>query len=108
VANSNRRNYTVDALAVNGSLSSDSTEIKEYVMKFYSQLYLEQFSWRPKLDGFYFNFIGEDEGWLVVKEDIMVVFKEFRGRRTFFFFFNFFMTRNPSKLGPLLGSIPVG
>jgi len=54
----------VDALAVNGSLSSDSTEIKEYVMKFYSQLYLEQFSWRPKLDGFYFNFIGEDEGWL--------------------------------------------
>jgi hypothetical protein len=65
VANSNRRNNTVDSLAVNGSLSSDFTEIREHIVQFYNQHYLEQFSWRPNLDGLAFTSIGDDEGcWL--------------------------------------------
>jgi len=60
VANSNRRNNTGDSLIVNGSLSSDSTEIKEYIV--YMQMFSEQYSWRPGLS---FQAIGEEEGsWL--------------------------------------------
>jgi hypothetical protein len=36
---SNRRYNIVDALVVNGSLSSDSMKITEHIMQFYSQLY---------------------------------------------------------------------
>jgi hypothetical protein len=31
----------------------------------YAQLYSEQYSWRPNLDGLSFNFVGDDKGsWL--------------------------------------------
>jgi hypothetical protein len=44
---------------------SDSTEIREHIEQFYKQLYFEQLSWRPKLDGPFFNSVGADEGsWL--------------------------------------------
>lgn len=34
-------------------------------MQFYIKLYLDQFSWRPKLDALSFTSIGDDEGsWL--------------------------------------------
>jgi hypothetical protein len=49
----------VVALVVDGSLSSDSIEIREHIVQFYFQLYLERFSWRPKLDHLSFNFIGK-------------------------------------------------
>jgi hypothetical protein len=65
VGNSNRRYNIVDALIVNRSLSSDSMEIREHIVQFYSQLYSKQFNWRPQLDGLSFNLIEEDEGsWL--------------------------------------------
>jgi hypothetical protein len=65
VGNSNRRNNTMDSLVVNGSLSSNFAEIREHIVQFYNQLYLEQFSWRPNLDGLAFTSIGDDEGcWL--------------------------------------------
>jgi hypothetical protein len=65
VANSNRRNNTVDSLVVNGSLSLDSTEIREHIVQFYIETYSKQYNWRPKLDGLSFNSIGDDEGsWL--------------------------------------------
>lgn len=58
----------MDALIVNGSLSRDSTEIKEHIMQFHSQLYSKQFSWRPKLDGLSFSFNDEDEGSWIERE----------------------------------------
>jgi len=61
VANFNRRNNTVDSLVVNGSLSSNSTEMREHIAQFYNRLYLEQLSWRPNLDGLTFTSIGDDE-----------------------------------------------
>lgn len=59
---------------VNGSLSSNPTEIREYIVQFYTQLYSEQYSWRPKLDGLSFQSIGEEEdSWLKREfEDIEV------------------------------------
>jgi len=46
-------------------MSSNSTELRETIVQFYNQLYLEKFSWRPKLDGLSFNSIGADEAsWL--------------------------------------------
>lgn len=60
VANSNRRNNTVDSL-VNGLLSLKSRKIREHVVQFYNRLYLEQLSWRPNLDRLTFTSIGDDE-----------------------------------------------
>jgi hypothetical protein len=66
VANSNRRNNTIEYLTVNRSLSLDATAIKAHIVQFfYTQLYSEQSSWRPKPDGLSFHSIGADEGsWL--------------------------------------------
>jgi hypothetical protein len=61
VANSNRRNNTVEPLNVNGSVSSDTTEIREHILQFHNLLYIEQFSWWPKLDGLPFDSIGDKE-----------------------------------------------
>jgi hypothetical protein len=60
VANSNRRNNTVDSLVVYGSMSSRPYISNEAYLQFYNQLFSEQFCWRPN-----------------IKEDIMDVFKEF-------------------------------
>jgi hypothetical protein len=65
VANSNRRNNTVEYLTVNGSLSSYAETIKAHTVLFYTQLYSEQSSWRRKPDGLSFHSIGVEEGpWL--------------------------------------------
>jgi hypothetical protein len=49
---------------VNGSISSDSTEISEHKIQFYTHLYSKQFNWQPKLDGLTFNHIDEEVIWL--------------------------------------------
>jgi hypothetical protein len=65
VPNSNKRNNSVDSFVGNGTMSLDSTEIREHIMQFYNQFYSEQFSWVPKLDGLSFNSIGvEEASWL--------------------------------------------
>jgi len=49
------------SLMVDDSVSSDSTKISEHILQFYICLCLEQFSWRPKLDGLPFNsFVAEE------------------------------------------------
>lgn len=48
---------------VNSIVSSDPLEISNHIMQFYKNLYLEQFTWRPKLDGLHFNSLEEDEDW---------------------------------------------
>jgi hypothetical protein len=46
-------------------MTSDSTEIREYIVQFYKRLYANQFSLRPKLDGLSFLSIDADErNWL--------------------------------------------
>jgi hypothetical protein len=65
VANSNRRNNLIDSLIVDGYISLNSKEIREHILQFYTRLYSEQFSWRPKLDGLLFNSIDVEEAtWL--------------------------------------------
>jgi hypothetical protein len=61
VANSNRRNNSIEALSVNGSVSSDQSAIREHIVQYYDSLFSEQFSWRPKLDGLAFDSIDVEE-----------------------------------------------
>ena len=61
VANSHRRNNQVDYLVINGSMSSNYSKIKEHIVQFYNQLYSEQFTWRPKVDGLSFLLIDADK-----------------------------------------------
>jgi hypothetical protein len=61
VANANRRNNFIEPLLVNGSISSDQTEIRDHIVNFYDKLIIEQFYWRPKLDGLAFDSIDEEE-----------------------------------------------
>jgi hypothetical protein len=61
LANSNRRNNTVESLEINGTVYSDTTEIREHILQFYNRLDSEQFGWRPKLDGLPFGSISDEE-----------------------------------------------
>jgi hypothetical protein len=45
VANSPQRNNSMESSVINGSMASDSTEIREHIVQFYNRLYFEQFSW---------------------------------------------------------------
>lgn len=58
----------MDSLVINGSISSNSTEIKEHIVKFYNQLYSEHFSWRPKVDGLSFLSIAAKESKLLERD----------------------------------------
>jgi hypothetical protein len=58
VANLNRRNNLVEALAVNGLVSSNQSIIREHFVQYYDGLFSEQFSWQPKLDGLVFYSIS--------------------------------------------------
>jgi hypothetical protein len=65
VANSNRRNNSIESLLINGSLTSNVPTMKTHIVQFYSHLYSEQCRWRPKPDGLSFHSIGAEEGsWL--------------------------------------------
>jgi hypothetical protein len=65
VANSNRRNNSIETLSANSSVSSDQHGIRDHIVQFYYGLFSEQFSWRPKLDGLAFDEISMDEvSWL--------------------------------------------
>jgi hypothetical protein len=61
LANSHRRNNLVESLVVNGNRMSYFVEIKEHIVNFHKQLYLEQYMWRPKFDGFSFLSIDVEE-----------------------------------------------
>jgi hypothetical protein len=61
VANSNKRNTTVESLVIKGFVPSNSLEISEHILQFYIHLYSEQFNWCPKLDGLSFNSTDTNE-----------------------------------------------
>jgi hypothetical protein len=55
----------MDSLVVNGSMSFDSTVIREHIVQFYNRLYSKQFSWRLKLDGLsLLSFEADERNWL--------------------------------------------
>jgi hypothetical protein len=61
VANSNRRVNSIESLMVNGSLSSNPSEIKEHMIHFYSKLFTESSGWRPVPEGLPMHAIGEED-----------------------------------------------
>lgn len=65
VANSNRRDNSIESLSVNGSISSDQPAIRDRIVQLYDNLFSEQFRWYPKLDDLDFNSIDvEEAAWL--------------------------------------------
>lgn len=61
VANSNKRYNSIESLSVNGSVSSDQPTIRTSVVQYYESLFIEPYSWRPRLDDVYFRSLGEVE-----------------------------------------------
>ena len=65
MANSNRRNNSIDNLNIDGVLTSDQEVIDDGIAWFYKSLYLEDKLHRPHLDVLNFSSISEDKaGWL--------------------------------------------
>jgi hypothetical protein len=65
VANSHRKFNRVDSLIINGIISKNPVEIKEHLVHFYKNLYLENCSWRHRMEGLSFLSIDADESiWL--------------------------------------------
>ena len=61
MANSNRRNNSIESLMVNGSLSSDQGEIVDCFTQFFKKLYSKQQIDRPFLDVLVFPMISSDK-----------------------------------------------
>jgi hypothetical protein len=61
VANSHRKFNQVDSLMINGIISRNHTEIEEHLLHFYSNLYLENYRWRPRVEGLSFSSIDAEE-----------------------------------------------
>jgi hypothetical protein len=55
----------VDSLSINGTISRNPAEIKEHIVQYYNNLYFENCSWRPRVEGLSFLSIDGDESiWL--------------------------------------------
>ncbi len=82
VANSHRKFNQVNSLKINGEISKNPAEIQEHIVKFYNNLYFENYSWRPMVDGLSFLSIDEDESiWLErdFEEEVWDVIRELNG-----------------------------
>jgi len=65
VANSHRKFSQVDSLSINGTISRNLVEIKEHIVQYYNNLYFENCSWRPRVEGLSFLSIDAEESiWL--------------------------------------------
>jgi hypothetical protein len=86
VANSHRRHNTIRQLHVDGELSSNQTDIKAQILKFYQALYTEDTGYRPKLDGLDFTPIkAEEAAWLerpFEEEEITMVVRNMNGDKS--------------------------
>lgn len=51
VANSHQRKNAIEMLHVDGQVLTDHVEIKDHITHFYEKLFIEQYNWRPRLDG---------------------------------------------------------
>ncbi|KAG6728212.1 hypothetical protein I3842_02G162400 [Carya illinoinensis] len=57
VANSYRRNNTIDMLKINGRDCTEAPVIREHVVSFFDNLFSEREGWRPTVDGLDFDSI---------------------------------------------------
>ena len=65
VANSHRRHNSISQLSINGVLSTDQDAIKAEISGFYQQLYIEDTTCRPLLDGLaFFSISPAEASWL--------------------------------------------
>ncbi len=60
VANSHRRHNSIRQLSINGVLSTNQNAIKVEISGFYRQLYIEDTTCRPFLDGLSFSSISPE------------------------------------------------
>jgi hypothetical protein len=83
VANSNRRNNSIDSLNVNGSSTYNPKEIKEHIVQFYSRLFSDSCRWRPIPEILPLQSIDMEESrWLERKfeeEEVFEVVKHMKG-----------------------------
>jgi hypothetical protein len=83
VANSHRRRNSIRQLSINGVLSTDQEAIKAEISGFYRQLYIEDTTYRPSLDGLSFSSISPEEAsWLerpFEEEEISQVVRNMNG-----------------------------
>jgi hypothetical protein len=49
VANSNRRNNSIEVLLINGTISSNQSAIREHVVQYCGNLFSEQFNYEGRL-----------------------------------------------------------
>jgi hypothetical protein len=61
VANLHRKFNQIDSLTINGAISRNYVEIKEHIVQYYSNLYFENCSWRPRVEGLSFLSIDAEE-----------------------------------------------
>jgi hypothetical protein len=70
VANSHRKFNQVDSLSINGTISRNPfflyiSKSKEHIVQYYNNLYFENCSWGPRVEGLSFLSIDENESfWL--------------------------------------------
>jgi hypothetical protein len=83
VANSHRKFNQVNSLKINGEISKNLAEIQEHIVQFYNNMYFENCSWRPRVDGLSFLSIDEDESiWLerdFEEKEVWDVIRELNG-----------------------------
>jgi len=83
VANSHRKFNQVNSLKINGEISKNPAEIQEHIVQFYNNLYFENYSWRPRVDGLSFISIEENESfWLerdFEEKEVRDVIRELNG-----------------------------
>jgi hypothetical protein len=83
MANSRRKFNQVDSLSINGEISRNPGEIQEHIVQFYKNLYFENCSWRPRVEGLSFLSIDADESsWLereFEEKEVWDVIRDFNG-----------------------------
>lgn len=82
MANSNRRNKSIEALSIDGLVSFDQSAITEHIVKYYDR-FSTSFSWRPKLDSLVFDSIDVKEAlWLERSFEENEVLEVVKGRNS--------------------------
>lgn len=76
MANSYRNCNKIEKLVINGDITSNLMEVKDHIFHFFTQLYLEDESWRLDLHGVPFLSISEVEvAWVLQAFEEREVFK---------------------------------
>lgn len=54
VANLNRKNNSIEQRVINGTVSSDQSQISDHIVQFFDRLFTRQFSWWAQVGWPYF------------------------------------------------------